>query len=400
MIDKTHDWKASPLDRTTHPAWIEIDLDAMTSNFREVQKRVGPKVKVIASVKGNAYGIGAAASARVFAFLGAYAVATGSFEDAMAIRRAAIDVRIHMFPGMLPEAAGEYLRYDLIPSVYNAETAEAIASVARQPVSVFVKVDAGLGRLGVPLESAEAFIKHIVSTFPNIRIEGIFTHLPFNDATGRDWAAERITRFHELLHLLEAAGIHIPVTQAVASAGVASHLKTDCNTVCVGHLLYGGLARVTPDLGDLSAFRPVLRALKARLIHVQSHPYDTHIGLGGQQFLPANSITGVIPVGLYHGYRPAISERTAMVLVRGRRVPVLSVTQEYTTLDLTPAGDLKLGEEVVLLGGSGGDVISIEEFATWQGSSPLGVLMSLNERFPYEYQGGPIDDGRETVPPK
>lgn len=369
-----------------HPAWMEVDLDALAGNFQEVRRRVGPAIKIIGSVKGNGYGLGVAPVTRVLERLGAHAVATGSFRDAMAIRKAGLGVKVQMFPGHLPEGAAELLRHELIPSVYNLETAEAVSGAAATPAGVFVKVDGGLGRLGVPIEEAEEFVTR-VARLRNIRIEGIFTHLPFSDAAGLEWARPRLERFDQLIARLKQAGIEPPVTQSVASAGVVCGVRTACNTVCTGHLLFGGVARVTPDLADLSPFRPVLKAVKARLIHVQHHPAGKTIGAGGRQFLRGGSTTGVIAVGLYDGYRPAAPGQTAMMLVRGQRVPVLYVTQEYTVIDLTGIARPRLGEEVILLGPDGEGGITIEEVGGWFGANPLQVLMSFNERFRCYYGG-------------
>ena len=172
-----------------------------------------------------------------------------------------------MFPGALPEGIAELLRHGLIPSVYNLEMARAVSDGAEKPAPVFIKVDCGLARLGVPVDQARDFVK-AVAALPNIVVEGLFTHLPFGDAAGRDWARSRLERFDELIGQVKRSGIDIPITQSLASSGVACRLPTTCNTVCTGHLLYGGLARVPPELGDLTGFRPVLKAVKSRLIHV------------------------------------------------------------------------------------------------------------------------------------
>ena len=367
-----------------HPTWMEVDLAALENNFCEVQRLAGPETKIIASVKGNGYGLGIAEAARVLQRLGAYAVATGSFKDAMAIRQAGIDIKVQMFPGNLPDGIAELLRHDLIPSVYNLETARAVSEAAEKPAAVFIKVDCGLARLGVPVDEAEDFVK-AVAAIPNVVIEGLFTHLPFGDADGLDWARSRLDRFDELIDGLKRSGIEIPVTQSLASSGVACRLQTACNTVCTGHLLYGGLARVPPELGDLSGFRPVLKAVRSRLIHIEHHPTDKAIGSGGALSLKAGSVTGVVPFGLYDGYRPAVSGKTAVMLIRGRRVPVLYVTQEYATLDLSAVADASLGDQVTALGKDGAEDITIEEMAKWFGGIPLNVLMSLNERLPYRY---------------
>ena len=107
----------------------------------------------------------------------------------------------------------------------------------------------------MPVDQARDFVK-AVAALPNIVVEGLFTHLPFGDAAGRDWARSRLERFDELIGQVKRSGIDIPITQSLASSGVACRLPTTCNTVCTGHLLYGGLARVPPELGDRRGLPP------------------------------------------------------------------------------------------------------------------------------------------------
>ena len=377
-----------------HPSWMEVDLDALAHNYRQVERMVGSGTKIIASVKGNGYGLGVVQASRQFQRLGAHAVATGSFKDALAIRQAGLDIKVQMFPGNLPEGIPELLHHELIPSVYNMETARMVSSVATKPVATFIKVDCGLARLGVHIDEAEDFIRQ-VSVLPNLVIEGIYTHLPFENAAGLEWALPRLKQFDDLIVRLKQAGIEPPVTQSIASAAAVCGVKSICSTVCVGHLLYGGLDRVTPDMGDLSQLRPALKSVKSKLIHIALHPADTTAGSGGQQRLKGGSCTGVIPIGLYDGYRPAARDRKPMTLVRGVRVPVMYITQEYSVLNLTEIGDPQLGEEVVVLGQDGDDEITIEEMAEWTGDVPLRVLMSFNERFPCRYFGDQSEDHEE-----
>ncbi len=143
----------------THPAWMELDLGALAANYRELERRAGPDVKIIASLKANAYGHGAVETAKVLFGLGVFALSTGSFRDAVAIREAGVTTPILMFGGNLPEGVGQYLEHDLIPTVYNMETARAVSEAANTPAAVYIKVDAGMGRLGIELDAAEDFIR-------------------------------------------------------------------------------------------------------------------------------------------------------------------------------------------------------------------------------------------------
>lgn len=361
------------------PAWSVIDLGALEHNFREVARRVGTGVKVIASIKADAYGHGAVACAHRLANAGVYALATGDVAEAMAMRTAGIRTPILIFGSFLPRDVPALLTRDLIPTVYNLETAEAVSHAARARSPVYVKVDCGLGRLGVALDDAAGFVRRIAS-LPHLQIAGLYTHIPFFDAASRARTEARLPAFESLAEALTRE-IGPMVTQALASSAVLAGLKDRCNAVCVGHLLYG-LSSMATGEADLSAFRPVLREIGSRLIHVAHHPAGRDVTIGGHYGIANAMVTGVLPVGAQHGFRNAAPGRRIEALIRGRRVPVMSVTLEHTTLDLTGLDSPGLGEEVLLLGGDGSRRIAIEELAGWQERPPLEVAMTFSKRLP------------------
>jgi alanine racemase len=362
------------------PVSLEVDLDALRANYAALRKLVPPETKLIASIKANAYGHGVVEVGRVLEELGADALATGSFEDAVALRGAGVKSKLLLFACQLPEASGQLLAHDVIPTVYNLETARAVSASATAPTPVYVKVECGLGRFGVDVSDAAAFVQAVAS-LPNVVVEGLYTHSPFDDAPGRAWALERLAEFRVLRDSLADAGLQIPVTQALSSAGVVAGLDDlGCTAVCPGRLLYG-LVPVTPDVADCSEFRPVLRALRTRLIHVAQHARSRPAGMSGKDRFAAGTTIGVVPVGLVDGYRPARAG-VAEMLLRGRRVPVLRTSLEATTLDLTDVPDPELGEPVVALGEDGSEGITLEDVATWQGTSALEVLMTFSGRMP------------------
>ena len=368
------------------PNVAEFDLSAIRHNMRALRAISGPEIKYIAALKANAYGHGAAAVARTLADDGdTFALATGSFEDALAIRSAGVELPIMMFGGALPEAAPLLLAHDLMPTVYDRDGARAASQAGREAgktVSVYVKVDAGLGRLGVPLPDALEYLREL-ERLPNLRVEGVYTHLSFYDEAERDWARSRMRAFDGFLGDLEAAGIEVPVTQALASSCMVSGLTSLGNAVCPGHLLYG-VPSVAPAVADTSAFRPVLRAIRSRIIHAG----PPKAGMRGLPERETPSRIGVIPLGLADGYRPAAAGRTAFALVEGARVPVRGVSLEHVTLDLSARPAAGVGDEVVLLGESGGESITLADLADWQGVRLHHVLMSFDRRLPARYGDG------------
>ena len=368
------------------PNTVEFDLSAIRHNMRALRAISGPEIKYIAALKANAYGHGAAAVARTLADDGdTFALATGSFEDALAIRNAGVELPIMMFGGALPEAAPLLLAHDLMPTVYDRDGARAASQAGRaagKTVSVYVKVDAGLGRLGVPLPDALEYLREL-ERLPSLRVEGVYTHLSFYDEAEREWARGRMRAFDGFLRELGAAGIEVPVTQALASSCMVAGLTSLGNAVCPGHLLYG-VPSVAPAVADTSAFRPVLRAIRSRLIHAGPPK-------AGMRGLPARETPariGVIPLGLADGYRPVAAGRAAHALVDGARAPIRGVSLEHITLDLSARPDAGVGEEVVLLGESGDESITLGDLAEWQGTRLHHVLMAFDGRLPARYVDG------------
>jgi alanine racemase len=364
-----------------------VDLAALRRNYATLQKMIGSDIYIIPSIKGDGYGIGAAEAAAEFAAVGAYSVATGSIDDALAIRHSGNDMRIHMFPGALPGAMPLYYEQRLTPSIYNDELAAAASAAAKSKWGVFIKVDAGFGRLGVPIDEAKDFILK-TAALPNLFIEGVFTHLPFGgDEAGREWAAQATKKFDALLEGLEKAGLNTPITQCVASTGTLHGIqkRTRCNAVSVGHLLFGGLGREPLGAEKTSDLVPAITRVSARLIHIRRHKQAGTIGGGGKISVAAGTVTGTLPIGLHEGYRAAVAGKTSCVLVHGRRAPVYFVSQEYMAVDLTKVPNVQIGDEVCLFGKDHGEHISIEEVANWQGQAPLHIVMNMNKRFPIRF---------------
>jgi len=365
------------------PAWTEIDLSALATNYRTVQRLIGPDIKVIASVKADAYGCGVVDISRAFQDLGAFALATGTAREAMAIRAAGVGLPILLFATYLPEDVPDLLRHDFILTVHDPTLAEAVSRAASEPRPVYVKVDAGLGRLGIPLEEAAAAVERIAS-MPNVVVEGIYTHVPFGTRRGPGWAAERLRAFDRLIASLTDKGLQIPVTQARASSCVLAGLDDSCNAVCMGHAFYGLSPYDEDGIGDLSQLRPVVRSLKTRLIHVAHHGQGSDIGIARLYGLRKGRLSGVLPLGLSSGVLRPVEGQTAHVLIRGHRVPVLAVSLEHMTIDLDGCDEACMGDEVTLFGRDGDDEITLREAAAWQGRSPVEVLQMLAGRARHE----------------
>jgi alanine racemase len=361
------------LDEAVRPCWIEIDLGALAHNARTLQAHLGPETKIIAALKGDAYGHGIAPVARCLAACGVHSLATGSFKDAMAIRAAGVDLPILMFAGPLPEGIPRLLEHGLTPTIHDRQSAEAVSRAAAKPTRVYLKVDSGLGRLGVPVAEALAFVRYL-RTLDHLVLDGVYTHLTFHDADGREWARERYAAFDALLEALAAEGIDVPVSQALASSALLAGLRSRANAVCPGSILYG-MSPVSDEVGDARAYRPVVKAIKSRLIKIGTSEETGRFG--------------VIPLGLADGYRSLAEGASADALLGGRRAPIRGTSLEYITLDLSDFADARVGDEVVLLGRSGDEEITLADLAAWQGASLHEVLLGFEGRLRARYFDDP-----------
>jgi alanine racemase len=366
------------------PCWMEVNLEAIERNYAEAVRRAGPRRNVIASIKGNAYGHGVAGVVSALDRQGAFAYWTGNIDEALALRRAGTDTKIIMFGGYLPSAIPMLIAQRLAPTIYEVAGATAASNAGNgNRVPVYVKVDAGLGRLGVPLAEAEDFIVKVAG-MSHLAIEGIYTHLPFGDVAGKKWALECSEKFSELLDRVERRGVKPDITQLWGSSGLIADLPDRCNTVCIGHLLYG-LSPVSSEVAELHDFQLALTAIKANLIHVGHHAAGTDLAIANDYRTHNAKVTGVLAVGTGDGMRRPVPGAKMEVLIRGRRAPVIGLSLEHTVLDLTGIDDPQVGEEVVLVGASQGDTISLTEWGTWAGTSALDAVLTFSGRLECRY---------------
>ncbi|MDA9489592.1 hypothetical protein XI08_10605 [Bradyrhizobium sp. CCBAU 11361] len=351
---------------------------------------IGPDVRLHACIKTGAYGCDVLEVAKRLSDLRVDALCCGTFDEAVMVRTALPDMQLIMFAAALPEGIPLYLRHGLTPTIHNLELAKAVSASAEKPTKVHIKVDAGGGRIGFPFPEAKSAIREIAG-MKNVLVEAVYMHLPFVDAPGKEFAQQRTTEFCNIVEALRREGLNVPVTQARASNAVMMGLKDNCNAVAISSLLYGK-ASAPRDLADFSSLRPVLRAVKSRLIQV--HPDFpgktvgiTTSGKQGRSARPFSGATGVIPFGWRDGYAQPASAQTAYVLIRGERAPVLAVNSELSVIDLSRLPALQIGEEVTILGTDGKGAITLDDLSIWQGTGQSAVLARMSNRSPKIFIG-------------
>lgn len=368
------EWTA---DLAVHPAWIEIDLGRLEQNLARVRAVAGGAA-IIASVKANAYGHGILAVSRTLERAGCEMLATGSFREAVALRDGGVKLPILMFGHCLPQAYPALIRKNLIPTLHTPGQADALNEAAGQhTVEAFIKVDAGLGRLGYPIDTAEAAIIEM-ARLPRLSLKGLYTHLPFSTSVQRDQVRDRFARFAELVARLRRRGIEFEFVQANASAGLLSGLEGPFNAVCPGHALYG-LDPGAQPVATSNGIKPILRALRTGLIQAGA-PNGSGSGLSvGYGSAASVKRRGVVPIGQAQGLTSAGVSNRQEVLVGGKRLQVVGISFEHAVIDLN-GSDAVAGDVVTFIGRNEEDSISLEEFAHWRGGTIKDALSSISGR--------------------
>ena len=360
------------------PLVVDLDLDALAHNVRVIQHLAGPQRHLIAAIKANAYGHGCVPVAQCLQSLGVHSLATGSLAEALQIRAAGVRLPILLFAATAPTQLPELAAAGFVPTLTSLAAAEHLSAAVDEEVSIYIKVDAGLGRLGIPMAAAAEIIERI-HALPRLRLDGLYTHTPFANQTGRNWASAKLREFNALCANLRARGLVFPVTQAGASSCVLAGLEDQCNAVCVGHALYG-LSPYVRDEPYGAQLKPVFKTLKTRLIQVVHHGQGADIGIAKLYGIERAKTIGVLAVGLGNGLTRPVAGSNATVIVNGMHARVLAVSLEHTTIELANDGSAAVGDEVVLLGEQGGQRIDLDTFAAWRNASPLEALMHLSGR--------------------
>ncbi len=374
---------SAPADR---PTAAIIDLGALEQNFSEVI-RLAQGRQVLAVVKAEAYGHGAQQVARRLAARGAHAFGVALVEEGRELREAGIAGPVVIMGALFPEQAEAIVSLDLSPALYTQSMAKALSAAARKQgrsVTVHVKIDTGMGRIGVTPEDAPGFIASL-QTLPGIIVRGLMTHFADADLRDKDFAAQQMDRFEGMLRRLDEAGIRVPVRHAANSAALLDFDRALFTMVRPGLMLYGYDPR---EGGTGAGLHPVL-SLVTRVAFVKKTPPGTPISYGRTFTTRRESLIATIPIGYADGYRRGLSNR-GEVLVRGRRAPVAGrVCMDMCMIDVTDVPGVCEGDEVVLIGSQGNERITADELASRTGTISYEVLCGISSRVPRIYHQDP-----------
>jgi alanine racemase len=367
--------------------WVEIDLAALERNLKLIRATLPPRIKYVAVVKADAYGHGLPQVAARLMHAGADLFAVANIAEAMTIRELSTDWPVLLLSPLLPEEDRYLADYDLAATVSSAEEVnrfDAVGRAAGKPISVHLKLDTGMGRLGVWHTEARA-LHAAIRAAAGLRLAGVFTHFSSADEDPA-FTMEQRRRFLTALAGFDGfdpAGLFI---HADNSAGLETTPGDSVfNAVRVGLLQFGILPHPHSMLARVQA-EPVF-SFHTCVGLVKQLPAGTGISYGRTAKLPRDSRVAVLTAGYGDGIARSSGPR-AQVLINGRRCPVLGrVTMDQTIVDLTDVpGEVRCGDPVVLVGRQGGADISITEFSDWSDTIPWETLCSVTKRVPRHYR--------------
>lgn len=366
--------------------WAEIDLDALERNLRLIRASLPTHMRYVAVVKADAYGHGLHQASAALMHAGADLFAVANISEAAALRELSADWPILMLSPVIPDEDRFLAEYDVAATISTHDEVQRFDAIARQagrPQQVHLKIDTGMGRLGVWHEKAPALIRTILAA-PNLRLAGIFTHFAAPDDDPL-FTAEQRRRFLAALAACPELDLTKLFIHADNSAGLESIATAGpFNAVRVGLLQFGILPRPGSLLAQVHT-EPIF-SFRTRVGVVKDLPAGTDISYGRTFTLKRPSTIAIICAGYGDGFARAASNK-AQVLIRGRRCPVLGrITMDQVIVDVTDVPGVLSGDEVVLVGRQLGSEISIAEFADWSGTITWEVLCSVTKRVPRVYK--------------
>ena len=378
--------------------WAEVDLSTIAHNTRELRRITRPEARLMVGVKADGYGHGAIEVSKTALLNGADALGVARVEEGITLRKAGIQAPILIFGYTLPELADALIEHDLTQTVYDTATAKQLSAAIsgqNRHLKIHIKVDTGMGRLGLlspdhsekrlkaqyTVETLAAIKK--IAHLPGLNLEGIFTHFASSDTLDKSYAEVQFKRFTQLLDDLKIEGIVPSLRHAANSGAIIDMPHTHLNMVRAGISFYG-LYPSSEVCQDHLQLLPAM-ALKARVIHVKTVPAGFAVSYNSTWQSSTKTTIATIPIGYADGFSRAFSNRGQM-LVHGQRAPIVGrVCMDLTLLDVGHIPHVKVGDEAVIFGRQKNRVLSADEQAACIDTINYEIVSALTARIPRVY---------------
>ena len=381
----------SSIRTATRPTWAEISLAALRQNYCGLKQHLGAQVNICAVIKADAYGHGATACALALQEEGAGWFGVTSLDEAIPLRDFGIRARILLMTGFWPGEQEELIRLDLTPTIWTAEQVSLLekssAALGSHAHSVHLKIDTGMGRLGVSLAELPQLCTAVQAS-THLRLEGVSTHLASSEVLDDPSVDEQLRAFERARAILRDAGFDPPLVHLANTSAMLSRRQTWHNMVRPGLALYGYQLPPQQDgkylPGRVLPLQPVL-SWKTRILSIRNIAANQAIGYGGTFRTKSASRIAVLPLGYADGLNRQLSSR-GRVIVRGNYAPIVGrISMDLTLVDVTAISGACEGDEVTLIGSSGGIEVTAHEHAELCGTIPYEILCAISKRVPRRY---------------
>ena len=374
------------LQESHRPVWAEIDLDCVAHNIREFQRIVPPNTQIMAIVKADGYGHGAFDVAKAALQAGASRLAIAFLEEGIVLRRKGISAPIHMLGVSAPETEIAVIEHELFPTIFTVESAKRFSeagNVLGKTVSFHLKLDTGMGRIGVRPEQLPTFLD-AVRQLPNLEIEGVFSHFSKADEYDKAYTQKQLQRYNECLKMISEAGFYPQIRYLANSAGTMEIPESHFDMVRIGISLYGLYPSDEVDPARIN-LRPVM-SWKTRIAHLKTLPPGEAVSYGGMFVTQRPTKVATLPLGYADGFRRLLWAKNWCVLVRGQRAPVIGkICMDMCMVDVTDIEGVENGDEVVLIGTQGNESISTDEMAVKLDTINYEISCLVGKRVPRVY---------------
>ncbi len=366
--------------------WVEINKKALEKNVKQFKKLIGNKVKLMSVIKANAYGHGLIKTAKIVLKSGADQIGIDSVDEAISLRKAGINSPILILGYTLVSRLKDVVKNNLIQTVYNKETIEKLGKLKGAIAKIDLKVETGTFRQGLEKKQLLELSK-LIKKYPNIKIEGAHTHYAnIEDTTNHNYAQKQLQKFKYIIDFLEENNIKIPIKHTACSAAIILFPETYFDMVRLGIAMYG----LWPSKETLVSAKernrkinlePVL-CWKTRVAQVKTIKANTLIGYGLTEKVSCDSKIAILPVGYWDGYDRKLSN-IGSVLIKGKKARILGrVCMNMIIVDIGHIKDVRLEDEVVLLGKQKREKITAEELAQKVGTINYEIVTKINPLIP------------------
>ncbi|MBE9531872.1 MAG: alanine racemase [Proteobacteria bacterium] len=361
------------------PTCATINLDNLKANYLALKASVDSDMKVMAVVKANAYGHGDTLVAAALEGLGCDWFGVAMPKEGMRLRDAGVKSPIIVLGGLFQGQEVESFTYDLTPVIFDIESARKIDKVAgdiNKRKSVHVKIDTGMGRLGILPADVEAFFEEFKS-LENLDLEGIMSHYSDMEVEDKSYSQGQLDSFLTVIEKVREMGFTPPLIHMSNSAAIVDFPQRGMNMIRAGLMLYG--AYPARRFEDKIALKQVME-LKSSIVQLKSLSPGSSVSYGREFVTEKKSLIAVVPAGYVDGIPRRLSGR-GEALVRGVRVPIVgAVCMDMTMLDVTGVRGVERGDEVVFIGTQGTELITALDLALSAGTISYEILCNINAR--------------------